>query len=57
MPAGGDMDFIDYVNAGETVLLSFERWSADMPWEVSTGKSLSSGELIVYPAPPAAPTR
>jgi hypothetical protein len=52
MPPHGDMDFIDYVNAGESVLLSFERWSADMEWEISTGKALSPAELIVYPAPP-----
>ena len=39
--------------AGETVLLSFERWGPGMPWEVSTGKSVLTGELTVYPAPPA----
>ena len=52
LPAAGDMDFVDYVNGDETALLSFERWAPDMPWEVSTGKSLLSGELTVYPAPP-----
>jgi hypothetical protein len=52
MPPAGEMDFIDCANADETVLLSFERWSADMPWEISTGKALSPAELIVYPAPP-----
>jgi Domain of unknown function (DUF4178) len=52
LPAGGEMEFIDYANADETALLSFERWAPDMPWEVSTGKSLLTGELTVYPAPP-----
>jgi hypothetical protein len=53
LPAGGDMDFVDYANADETALLSFERWAPDMPWEVSTGKTVLTGELTVYPAPPA----
>jgi Domain of unknown function (DUF4178) len=53
LPAGGDMEFVDYANADETALLSFERWAPDMPWEVSTGKSMLTGELTVYPAPPA----
>jgi hypothetical protein len=25
-----------------------------MPWEISTGKSVLTGELTVYPAPPPA---
>ena len=49
---GGEMEFVDCANAGETALLSFERWAPDMPWEVSTGKSVLTGELTVYPAPP-----
>ena len=53
LPAGGDMDFVDYTNAAETALLSFERWAPDMPWEISTGNSVLTGELTVYPAPPA----
>jgi Domain of unknown function (DUF4178) len=40
--------------ADETALLSFERWGQGMPWEVSTGKAVVTGELTVYPAPPAA---
>ncbi len=52
LPAGGDMDFVDYANDGETALLSFERWAPDMPWEISTGTPVSEGELTVYPAPP-----
>ncbi len=53
LPTGGEMDYVDYANADESALLSFERWAADMPWEVSTGKSVLTGELTVYPAPPA----
>jgi hypothetical protein len=53
LPAGGEMDYVDYANTDESALLSFERWAPDMPWEVSTGKSVVAGELTVYPAPPA----
>jgi hypothetical protein len=53
LPAGGDMDYVDYANSDESALLSFERWAPGMPWEISTGKSLLTGELTVYPAPPA----
>ncbi len=53
LPAGGEMDFVDYTTADGSNLLSFERWAPDMPWEVSTGKSVLTGELTVYPAPPA----
>ena len=52
LPAAGDMDFVDYESADENSLLSFERWSSAMPWEVSTGKQVLPGELTVYPAPP-----
>ena len=54
LPAGGEMEFLDCTNADETALLSFERWAPDMPWEISTGKSVLAGELTVYPAPPPA---
>lgn len=53
LPAAGDMDFVDYANADKSALLSFERWAAGEPWEISTGKPVLSGELTVYPAPPA----
>jgi hypothetical protein len=53
MPPAGEMDFVDYADAGETVFLSFERWAPNTPWEVSTGKAIVPGELTVYPAPPA----
>ncbi|MGE2690622.1 DUF4178 domain-containing protein [Mycolicibacterium pulveris] len=52
LPAGGEMEFVDYADADETSFLGFERWAADMPWEVSTGKPVLPGELTVYPAPP-----
>jgi hypothetical protein len=54
LPAGGEMDFVDYANADETALLSFERWTPNTPWEISTGKALVPGELTMYPAPPPA---
>jgi Domain of unknown function (DUF4178) len=53
LPAGGDMDYVDYADTGETTFLGFERWAPEMPWEVSLGRSVSPGELTVYPAPPA----
>jgi hypothetical protein len=54
LPAGGEMDFVDYADVSKNALLSFERWGAGMPWEISTGKAVSPGELTVYPAPPPA---
>lgn len=53
LPAGGEMDYVDYGSVDKTALLSFERWAPGMPWEVSTGKPVLTGELTVYPAPPA----
>lgn len=55
LPAGGDMEFVDCANSDESTLLSFERWAPNMPWEVSTGKPVLTGELTVYPAPPPSP--
>jgi Domain of unknown function (DUF4178) len=52
LPAGGEMEFVDCTNADRTALLSFERWAPDMPWEISTGKPVLTGELTIYPAPP-----
>jgi hypothetical protein len=51
LPPAGQMDFVDYASADEAVMLSFERYAPDMPWELSSGRSLSPGELTVYPAP------
>ena len=56
LPSYGEMEFLDCTNADETALLSFERWAPDMPWEISTGKSVLAGELLIYPAPPATAT-
>lgn len=52
LPAGGEMDFVDYADSGESTFLGFERWAPDMPWEISVGKPVLPGELTVYPAPP-----
>jgi hypothetical protein len=52
LPAGGEVEFVDYTSPDESALLSFERWAPDMPWEISTGKSVVTSELTVYPAPP-----
>ena len=52
LPAGGEMEFVDYADASESNLLGFERWAPDMPWEVSLGKPVLPGEFTVYPAPP-----
>lgn len=52
LPAGGEMEFVDYADAEETSFLGFERWAQDMPWEVSVGKPVLPGELTVYPAAP-----
>ena len=53
LPAGGDMDYVDYSDAGGTARLGYERWAPTMAWEVSFGRPISPGELTVYPAPPA----
>lgn len=53
LPGGGEMEFVDYADAGETNFLGFERWAPEMPWEVSVGRPVRPGELTVYPAPPA----
>lgn len=51
LPPGGEMDYVDYASADNAALLSFERWAPDMPWEISTGKTVRTGEMTVYPAP------
>lgn len=51
LPPGGEMDYVDYASADKNSLLSFERWAPDMPWEISTGKTVLTGEITVYPAP------
>lgn len=52
LPAGGEMDYVDYASTDGSALLSFERWAPNTPWEISTGKTVLTGELTVYPAPP-----
>ncbi|WP_209305699.1 DUF4178 domain-containing protein [Mycobacterium sp. PS03-16] len=53
LPAGGDMEFVDYADASGDTMLGFERWAPSMPWEISIGRTVLPGELTVYPAPPA----
>jgi hypothetical protein len=53
LPAGGEMEFVDYADGDETAFLGFESWAPGTPFEVSYGKSVRPGELTVYPAPPA----
>jgi hypothetical protein len=48
----GQVDFVDYATDDGAALLSFERYGADMPWELSTGTPVRAGELTTYPAPP-----
>ena len=55
LPAGGEMEFVDYADVSQTKFLGFERWAPDMPWEVSVGERVLPGELTVYPAPPPNP--
>jgi hypothetical protein len=50
--AAGQVDFVDYATDDGAALLSFERYGADMPWELSTGTPVRAGELTTYPAPP-----
>ncbi|MDN5914728.1 MAG: DUF4178 domain-containing protein [Pseudonocardia sp.] len=45
--ASGTVDYADYATADETGLLAFERWAPTQSWEVSTGRSISRGELVV----------
>lgn len=50
LPPGGEMDYVDYASADRATLLSFERWAPETPWEISTGKTVLTGEITVYPA-------
>ncbi len=52
LPAGGDMDYVDY-SGPDGSKLGYERWAPGMAWEVSHGVPIRAGELTVYPAPPA----
>lgn len=51
--ATGSVDYADYATADGVGLLAFERWAATQSWEVSTGRSISRGELtVLHSAPP-----
>jgi hypothetical protein len=52
LASAGELDFVDYANSDETLLLGFERYGSGMPWEVSSGTAVLPGELTVYSAPP-----
>ncbi|WP_137723728.1 DUF4178 domain-containing protein [Prescottella subtropica] len=49
----GAMDYADYETADGTGLLGFERWTRASSWEVSTGRSVTRGELSVIHSGPA----
>lgn len=51
-PPSGTVDYADYATADKTGLIAFERWAATQSWEVSTGRSVSLGELTVYHSEP-----
>ena len=53
LPPEGELAYIDDADASEQLRLGFEGWSNDDSWEVSTGRVILPGELIIYPAPPA----
>lgn len=53
LPASGSAEYADYKAEGGR-LLSFERWSTDGSWEVSTGVTVAAHLLEVYPAGSAA---
>ncbi|MGY1616840.1 DUF4178 domain-containing protein [Geodermatophilus sp. SYSU D00691] len=50
----GVMDYADYKTVDGTGLIAFERWAETQSWEVSTGRAVSLGELIVYHRTPEA---
>jgi hypothetical protein len=51
-PPSGTVDYADYATADGTGMIAFERWAATQSWEVSTGRSVSRGELTVYHSAP-----
>lgn len=48
----GSVDYADYATADGTGLLAFERWAETQSWEVSTGRAISRGELVVLHSTP-----
>ncbi|HKR51220.1 MAG TPA: DUF4178 domain-containing protein [Pseudonocardiaceae bacterium] len=53
-PPSGSVDYADYATADSTGMIAFERWAPTQSWEVSTGRSISRGELTVYHSAPEA---
>jgi hypothetical protein len=51
-PPSGTVDYADYATADGTGMIAFERWAETQSWEVSTGRSVSRGELTVYHSAP-----
>jgi hypothetical protein len=49
VPASGKAEYADYKAEGGR-LLSFERWSGEGSWEVSTGTTVPAHLLEIYPA-------
>jgi hypothetical protein len=49
VPASGKAEYADYKAEGGR-LLSFERWSGEGSWEVSTGTAVPAHLLEIYPA-------
>jgi hypothetical protein len=50
----GVVEYADYKTADGTGLVAFERWAPTQSWEVSTGRAVSLGGLIVYHRTPEA---
>ncbi|MGH3963870.1 MAG: DUF4178 domain-containing protein [Pseudonocardiaceae bacterium] len=53
-PPSGSVDYADYATSDGTGMIAFERWAPTQSWEVSTGRSVSRGELTVYHSAPEA---
>ncbi len=53
-PPSGAVDYADYATSDGTGMIAFERWAPTQSWEVSTGRSVTRGELTVYHSAPEA---
>ncbi len=53
-PPSGSVDYADYATSDGIGMLAFERWAPTQSWEVSTGRSVTRGELTVYHSAPEA---
>lgn len=52
-PPTGVVDYADYETADKTGLIAFERWARTQSWEVSTGRTVTRGELtVIHSGPP-----